>query len=159
VAIFDFFRRRRERESAIPGGLPESFEFPPDESPGLREEPVGRPFSQAGPQQINVTAPAELGSIFAMVQEAFKTGMPQISQTDDQVIDLSGSDLRERILDALRQHGIDPETTAASQIDAGAVPGLQDDILGALKDAGVDLGRRGESGSGDAPRGDGSGAE
>ena len=155
MAIFDFFRRRRERESAIPGGLPESFEFPPDESPGLREEPVGRPFPQPGPQQINVTAPADLGSIFAMLQEAFQTGMPQISQTDDQVIDLSDY-LRERILDALRQHGIDPETTAASQIDAGAVPGLQDDILGALRDAGVDLGRDRESGSGDGPGDDGS---
>ena len=156
MGLFNFFRRRSERESAIPGGTTESLtrQLKGDGSP--IGQPVGQAFPQTGQPQLNLTAPVDLGALMAMMQQAFQTGNIQVSQGEGQVIDLRGSGLREQILGALEQHGIDPDAAAGSQINAGDVPGLQDQIMDALRDAGVDVGQLGEGAGGMTIEGGGS---
>jgi hypothetical protein len=79
MGLFDFFRRRRERESAIPGGTPDSF---------MRQlkgdgKPIGQPVGQAVPQagqSFNLTGPADLTSMLAMFQQAFQSGDFQVTR-------------------------------------------------------------------------------
>lgn len=53
-----------------------------------------------------------------------------------QTINATGmGDLREEILDSLKEHGIEPGTPQV--IDASSVPGLTEEIMGALDQAGV----------------------
>jgi hypothetical protein len=53
-----------------------------------------------------------------------------------QAINATGmGDLREEILDSLKEHGIAPGTPQV--IDASSVPGLTEEIMGALDQAGV----------------------
>ena len=78
-----------------------------------------------------------------MMQQAFESGNIQVTQGESQVIDLRGSGLRDQIMGALEQHGIDPQAAQGAEIDADDVPGLQDQIMQALQDAGVDVGRLG----------------
>jgi hypothetical protein len=143
VGLFDFFKRRRERESAIPGDSPESLtrQLRGDGQP--IGQPVGQAFPQASPQSVDLTAATDLGGIMAMMQQAFQTGNIQVTQGEQQVIDLRGSGLRDQIMGALEQHGIDPEAAQVGQINAGDVPGLQEQIMRALQDAGVDVGQLG----------------
>jgi hypothetical protein len=64
-----------------------------------------------------------------------KTGQASI-EVHTQAIDATGmGDLREEILDSLKEHGIEPGTPQV--IDASSVPGLTEGIMGALNQAGV----------------------
>lgn len=147
MGLFSFFNRRRERESAIPGGTPESV------TRQLKGDgaPIGQPVQGAGqPQAFDLSTVAGLGSMFGMIQQAMQSGSIQVTQGENQVIDLQGSGLREEILDAMRQHGIDPEAAEGSQIDAADVPGLQEQIMQALKNAGVDVNQHGDTSAGDS---------
>jgi hypothetical protein len=139
MGMFDFFKRRRERESAIPGGSPESLtrQLKGDGKP--IGQPVGQQFPQAN-QSFDVTGAGDIAGLMTVLQQAFQSGNYQVTQGENQVIDLRGSGLREQILGALEQHGIDPDTAQGGQIDAGQVPGLQEQIMQALNEAGVDLG-------------------
>ncbi len=121
MGLFDFFKRRRDRESAIPGGTSE---------PLTRQlkgdgKPIGQPVGQA-----------------------FQSGNFQVTQGESQVIDLRGSGLRDEILGALQQHGIDPDAAPGAQINAGDVPGLQEQIMQALEDAGIDVSQLGNGSGG-----------
>ena len=104
---------------------------------------MGQPIGQAFPQEpsYNPTAATDLGSFMAMMQQAFQAGNVQVSQGENQVIDMRGNgELRDQILDAMRQHGIDPENaTAQGQINAADYQGLQQQIMDALSDHGIDV--------------------
>jgi hypothetical protein len=143
VGLFDFFRRRRERESAIPRDSPESLtrQLKGDGEPV--GEPIGQAFSQATPQSVDLTAATDLAGIMAMMQKAFQSGDIQVTQGESRVIDLRGSGLRDEIVGALEQYGIDPSASQGGEINAGDVPGLQEKIMQALQDAGVDVGQLG----------------
>ena len=65
-------------------------------------------------------------------------------------IDLRGTGTREKVLDVLREHGIDPDEKD-QKIDAGTVPGLQEAIFGALGEAGVQIPGAGGFGGGVSP--------
>jgi hypothetical protein len=147
MGLFDFFKRRRERESAIPGGTPESL------TRQLKGdgEPIGQPVRQAFPQSgqtFNLTGATDLTSMLAMMQQAFQSGNFQVTQGENQVIDLRGTGLRDEIIGALQQHGIDPDATPGAQINAGDVPGLQEQIMQALENAGVDVSQLGDGAGG-----------
>lgn len=111
MGIFDFLKRRREREAAIPD-----------------KDSAG--FEQA------VAATELPGSTGAAGVESGQ--WQQVNVGDQQTVDLRGSGAREEMLEALRRHGIDPEAEG-QQIDAGSVPGLQKEILEILEKRGVDL--------------------
>ena len=154
MGLFNFFGRRRERESAVPGGTPESL------TRQLKGDgkPIGQPVEGAGQPQFNLAGATDLAGMLGMMQQAFQTGNIQVSQGESQVIDLRGSGLREQILGAMQQHGIDPETVDGSQINAGDVPGLQEQIMQALENAGVDVSQFGDAAGGITIEGGGDGA-
>ena len=63
-------------------------------------------------------------------------GVDTSIELHSQTIDATGmGDLREEILDSLKEHGIQPGTPQV--IDASSVPGLSEEIMGALNHAGV----------------------
>ena len=143
MGLFDLFKRRRERESAILGASPETLTRQLKGEGEPIGQPIGQAFPQAGQQGVDLTAATDLAGIMAMMQQAFETGNIQVTQGESQVIDLRGSGLREQIMGALEQHGIDPQAAQGSEIDAADVPGLQEQIMRALQDAGVDVGQLG----------------
>jgi hypothetical protein len=67
-----------------------------------------------------------------------------------QTVDLSGTGARDQVLQALREHGIDPDKKDQT-IDATGVPGLQESIFRALGRAGVQIPGAGGFGGGIAP--------
>ena len=109
---------------------------------------MGQAFPQAGQQGVDLTAPGDIGGLVALMQQAFQGGNVQVTQGENQVIDLRGSGLREEILGALQQHGIDPDSAEGSQINAGDVPGLEEQIMQALRNAGVDVAALGNGSGG-----------
>lgn len=142
--MFDLFRRRRERESAIPA----SQSAPPLTSQVGQQKPVGQPVGQAfpaagQPQSFDFTgAGLDVGSVMAAISQAFRQGGVEFTQGQPQVVDLRGSGLREEIMEVMRQHGVDPESGQAN-INAADLPGLQQQIMEALTNAGVDVGAAG----------------
>ena len=63
-------------------------------------------------------------------------GVDTSIELHSQTIDATGmGDLREEILDSLKEHGIQPGTPQV--IDASSVPGLSEEIMGALNESGV----------------------
>ena len=63
-------------------------------------------------------------------------GVDTSIEVRSQTIDATAmGDLREEILDSLKEHGIQPGTPKV--IDASSVPGLTEEIMGALNHAGV----------------------
>jgi hypothetical protein len=73
------------------------------------------------------------------------------------VIDLRGTGLRDEIIGALQQHGIDPDAAPGTQINAGDAPGLQEQITQALENAGVDVSQLADGAGGITIEGSGSG--
>lgn len=64
-------------------------------------------------------------------------------------VDVTGaSDLREEILHALEEHGIDPETHQV--VDANAIPGLNEEIMRTLGQHGIEMGALGAAFGGTA---------
>lgn len=70
--------------------------------------------------------------------------------TSSQSIDLRGTGAREDVEKVLREHGIDPDKEGQT-IDASTVPGLQEAILGALGQSGVQIPDAGGFAGGVAP--------
>ena len=112
---------------------------PPSEQVQPLAEQVQPPREQVV-QLGGLAALGGLGGLGEMIQKAIQQGNVEVTEGPSQVIDLRGSGLRERILDVMQQHGIDPEPGGGEQIDASSVPGLQDEILKALSEHGVDVG-------------------
>ena len=82
----------------------------------------------------------------AVGQLGIESGEAQVEYSE-QTIDLSGGDAREKIIDALRQHGIDPDKEG-QRIDASTLPGLQKAISVALGEAGIQIPGAGGFGGG-----------
>ena len=144
-----FLERRRRRESAVPEGF-EAVSTPPPAD----VEPVGQPFADVGqPVTLNLSAPADIGGLVGMIGTAIQSGQFQVQHTQSEVIDLRGSGLREEIMEAMRQSGVDPE--AQGEIDAAQYGDLQQRILEALSNHGVDV--TGAGGAQPAPDSDGDG--
>lgn len=121
MGLFSYFLNRRARESAIPG------------SQVSLDTRTGATEGTSAMTEINGLG--DIGALLSQFQQFQQGGM----QVNDQVIDLRGSGLREEILGALAQHGVDA-SNKGSQIDASSVPGLQNDILAALGRHGLNPG-------------------
>ncbi len=139
-----FLDRRRQRESAVQPGN-EMTSSPP--SPSEEVKPVGQPYAGAG-QPVN---PFDMGGgndifgVLGMIKDAYQSGNMQISHGSSQMIDLRGDtnadELREQIMAAMQERGIDPNATPeqATQIDASQYAGLQEDLLRVLGEHGIDV--------------------
>jgi hypothetical protein len=154
VGLGDFFRRRRERESAIP---PSAQIDQPSEALGSFASAEGQPVvgRQVGGDQFGsgdfgdlpgmADGLAALTQLGPMIQKAIAEGNVQIDQGGSQTIDLRGTGLREEILGIMQQHGIDAESGSAQNVDAGGYGDMQRQILEALARHGIDPGASGTS--------------
>jgi hypothetical protein len=140
VGIFDFFSRRREREGALEraeqdaGATLGSFASPEG------QPVVGQPVSDGGGAQVGGLDLSNLGS---MIQTAIDQGNVMIEQGPSQAIDMRGTGLREEIFEIMRQHGIDPESGTAGNVNAADYGEMQQQILDALSRHGLDFGAGG----------------
>jgi hypothetical protein len=153
VGLSDFFRRRRERESALP---PAAGADQPAESLGSFASAEGRPVvgQQLGGAQFDPTAfggdpgladgLAALSQLGPMIQKAIAEGNVQIEHGGSQTIDMRGTGLREEILGIMQAHGIDAESGSAS-VDASSYGDMQQQLLDALAKHGIDPGASGTS--------------
>jgi hypothetical protein len=123
MGLFDFFKRRRERESAIPEAETEVMDQPVvgQQVEGAEQLPGGIDLSQLGP----------------MIQSAIEQGNVTIEQGPSQTIDLRGTGLREEILGIMKDHGLDPDKSG--EINAGDYGDMQKLILEALSKHGVNV--------------------
>lgn len=150
MGLLDFFRRRRERESAIGGTEAAAFEMA--EEPA-QPESAGESAPASGPQPIELnlgSGQPDVAQVIGMVGEALRSGQLQVAHAENRVLDLRDAGLREEILEAMRRSGIDPEGAAGSQVNAADHAGLQAQILAALESHGVEA---------DRPPGDGTGGD
>jgi len=114
VGLFDFFRRRSAKESAIPSSL----------SGQIGDLPAR---GQAAP---TASGPASVPA---------QPGETVVTHTSH-AIDASGvSGLRDSMFEILRRHGIDPERGQAVAIDASSVPGLAEEIQRTLSSHGIQI--------------------
>jgi hypothetical protein len=142
VGLFDFLRTRDVRAIPEPG-TPE-FEaavqgsaIPDSQSVSMGEAGWTKPDS----------------AHHALEQLGIDPTTAQVEQSS-QTFDLRGSGAREQVLNALREHGIDPDKKGQT-INAESIPGLQESIFRALGQAGVQIPVAGGFGGGVAvPRQD-----
>jgi hypothetical protein len=86
-----------------------------------------------------------LASLGPMIQQAMAQGNVNIEQDAPQSIDMRGSGLREEIVGIMQQHGLDPDSMSGQQVDASAMPAMQQQILEALGKHGIDPNASGSS--------------
>jgi hypothetical protein len=146
VGIGDIFRRRRERESAVPkststGGAP----APAEPVPWAKNlDTVGQQIPTAG-----AGMPLDMAQLGTSIQRAFASGNGQVQQKQPQVIDARGSGLRDEIFEIMKQHGIDPQSGATHDFDASKMPEMQAQIMAALGQHGIQFpGQQGTPGAG-----------
>jgi hypothetical protein len=139
-----FFERRRNRESAVQPGNALTSEPPPTEA----LKPVGQPYESAGqPAGPSLDGAADISSVIGMlgmIKDAYQSGNIQISHGSSQMIDLRGDtnveELREQIIAAMEERGIDPAGAPdGTQLDASQYAGLQEDLLKVLGEHGIDV--------------------
>jgi hypothetical protein len=149
-----FFRRRKERESAIPQGATDSSasvpSFARSDAPVVGGQvggggPAGFDFGSLGGGNVSgLEAIGGLAGLGAMLQQASAQGNIRVTQQEPRTVDASGSGaLRDEIVGIMKQHGIDPESGAAENVDAGAYGDIQRQMLEALQRHGIDLGASG----------------
>jgi hypothetical protein len=119
VGLFNFFKNRRERESAMPD---------PSEILAAQGMSTGTEIHGIG----------DLGTMISQLHQLREAGAEL--EANNQVIDLRGTDARKEIFEVLKQHGLDPEGGGGTPDDPAA---MQADILAALSRAGLDLGGMG----------------
>ena len=160
----DFFKRRAQRESAIPQADTDSTalgSFASGEGqPVVGQQVAGGAIPTWSGEISDIPGMMQslqaLSSLGPMIQQAMAQG--NVTQNPDgsysigsvtvegggsQTIDLRGTPdgdaLREQIMGIMAAHGIDAEnaTPQAEQVDAGAYEGMQQQILDALQQAGI----------------------
>lgn len=149
MGLIDYFKNRRNRESAIPPSEADAIVGKMDSSTpvGQPVEGVGTPEGFGGLQPGQPMDLKDIGSVFGMlgmIKQAYESGNIQISQGENQVIDLRGSAdgeaLREQIIAAMKQAGVDPGgIPEGTQVDAAQYAGLQKNIMEVLAQNGVDV--------------------
>jgi putative oligomerization/nucleic acid binding protein len=138
VGLFDFFSRRRRRESAISGAMASG------DSPATDAE-VGTASSEAG-ELPPIPGLSDLGDLGKAIQQAVAAGNVELTQGATESIDLrgQGDELRAEILETLREHGIEAQKGDAVQVTDAE---LQKAIFEKLAARGVDLEAIGAAGT------------
>jgi hypothetical protein len=150
VGLFDFFKNRRVKESAVHA------EDPPEALGSFAKSEgqpvVGKQVAGGDPQgAVNLEGLgltdglAMLSQLGPMIQKAMAEGNVTVEQGPTQTIDMRGTGLREEMLGIMKQHGIDPEAQTAQNVDAGAYGDMQKQLLEALAKRGIDPNAAGSS--------------
>jgi septum formation topological specificity factor MinE len=132
VGLFDFFRNRRQRESALPQAESELGTFAQPQGQEVVGQQAGAAPGVSG-DQVDLS---QLGSI---IQSAIEHGNVTIDQGPSQTIDMRGTGLREEILGIMQQHGLNPEGGASMNVNAGDYGDMQKQIMEALSKHGVNI--------------------
>jgi hypothetical protein len=143
-----FFSRRKERESAIPDSANEQAlgSFAKSEGQPVIGQQVAGGTPQFDLQNMGAMEGLQaLMQLGPMIQQAMASGNVQISQGDPQVLDMRGSELGAEIRQIMANHGIDPDSQTASNVDASAYGDMQQQILQALANHGIDPNASGSS--------------
>ena len=140
MGLFDFFKSRREKESAIPGAgeaepAPGSFANPEGQAVVGSQVPGAPGFEVQGMSAADGLA--MLSQLGPMIQQAMKTGNVQVSQLPPQVIDMRGTGLREEILGIMGQHGISTDGSSGETVNAANYGDMQKQIAEALEKHGI----------------------
>jgi hypothetical protein len=141
VGLFDFFSRRRERESAIPAPSTQVNPLSPEgDQPVVGQQFSSSPAARA-PDAIDVSSLGGLAGLADAMKQAASQGNAQVTQSS-QTLDLRGTGLREEIVEIMKRHGIDPDSgaTQGTQLNAASMPAMQAEMLDALKRHGIDTG-------------------
>ena len=145
MGLFDFFKRRRDRERAVPSaesGSQSLGSFADGDGPVVGQQVGGAgEFSSASVNIEGVAGMAQgleaLAQLGPMIQKAVAEGNVTIEQGPSQTIYMRGSGLREEILGIMRQHGIDPEGQS-QDLDVADYGTMQQQILEVLAKHGID---------------------
>jgi putative oligomerization/nucleic acid binding protein len=122
VGLFGFLRRKDEKAIPQPG----SAEFQAAvQGSALPASEGGQTVSMGESGWTNPSSADE-----ALRQLGVDPSKAQV-ESSSETIDLRGTDTREKIVGALRAHGIDPDKQGQT-INAASVPGLQESILSIL---------------------------
>ena len=132
MGLFDFFRRRRQRESALGQAEDEQGTFTTPEG----QQIVGRQVSGSPGVTGGQVDLSQLGS---MIQSAIDQGDVTIEQGPSQTIDMRDTGLREEIFEIMRRHGLDPEGGASMNVNASDYGDMQRQIMEALSKHGVNI--------------------
>lgn len=155
MGLGDFFRRRAQRERAIPESASEPAlgSFASAEGQPVIGKQVGGGSGPAGLDELpgvfeGLSALTQLGPMIgqAMAQGGFRQNPDGSFELDaanvhivqQPAIDATGSGLREEILEIMSAHGIDPEGGSGTEVDASTIPAMQQQILAALAKHGID---------------------
>jgi hypothetical protein len=152
MGLFDFLRRKDR--SAMPD--PGSREFQAAvEGSAL---PGSASMGEEGWSSVADADSAEEVARRAAARFGVDPPRVQVEESKNWQIDLGGTDAREKVIEALRQHGIDPDK-GDQTIDASSAPGLREALMAILGEAGMQIpeaggfgGRVGASGQVADPR-------
>lgn len=147
MGMFDFFSRRRRRESAVemPGADAAALgSFAASEGqPVVGGQIGGGEFGGGDPGEVQgvpggAEALAALTQLGPMIQQAITSGNVQVQVGEPQTIDMRNTGLGDELREIMSRHGIDSESGSANQsIDAGAYGAMQQEILAALAKQGI----------------------
>jgi hypothetical protein len=154
MGLFDFLKRKDERAIPEPG----SSEFQAAVEGTAIPDSGSVEMGQGG--WTSTDSSTTTSGSGADPTEAAKQALQQLGidpgqanvevEESSQTLDLRDTGAREKVVDVLRQHGIDPDKEGQT-IDASSVPGLQEAIFSALGEAGVQIPGAGGFGGGVAP--------
>jgi uncharacterized phage infection (PIP) family protein YhgE len=144
MGMFDIFKGRRAKESAIPvsSEVEDQTKQLGDFANAEGQPVVGGQVPGAAPgfnvQGMSATdGLAVLSQLGPMIQQAMKTGNVQVSQMPPQVIDMRGTGLREEILGIMGQHGISTDGSSGETVNAANYGEMQKQIAAALEKHGI----------------------
>jgi hypothetical protein len=147
MGMFDFFSRRRRRESAVqmPAGDATALgSFAASEGqPVVGGQIGGGEFGGGELGELQgvpggAEALAALTQLGPMIQQAIATGNVQVQVGEPQAIDMRNTGLGDEIREIMSRHGVDSESGSATQnIDAGGYGAMQQEILAALAKQGI----------------------
>lgn len=127
MGIRNFFRRRRERESALPPGAREQL------NAGLRDEPPPRRPDPDPPSELPGASPADLGEL---IRRAVITGRPQVT-TQGHALEGGGAGVAEEVLGILSAYGA-ATRGGARRLDHDELAALRRSVLESLREQGLD---------------------
>ena len=161
MGLFDFIRRKDERAIPVPGtpefdaavlgsALPDSRGVEMGAAgwssvgdAGSVEELRQRAAAEQAAGGVEAQ-PASIGEVARAIAQAFG-GKVEDQQGAPLTLDLRGvQGLREEVTEALREHGVDPES--GQQVDAGAIPGLSEALTEVLGRHGASAGALADDG-------------
>jgi hypothetical protein len=143
MGMFDIFKGRRAKESAIPVSTEVESQTQQLGSFASAEgqEVVGKQVPGAPGFDVQGMSAADglamLSQLGPMIQQAMKTGNVQVSQMPPQVIDMRGTGLREEILGIMGQHGISTDGSSGETVNTADYGAMQKQIAEALEKHGV----------------------